>query len=129
MDGSVLLFKALGDETRLRILNLLLRGELCVCDIMKILEMGQSKVSRHLAYLRNAGLVTDRREGLWMHYSLAQPKRGLHGSIIEWLTQAENDIPNGTADLRALDDLNGRGELCAECPPEKHNQPSKEVRR
>src|SRR5213083_2575893 len=64
------LFKALGDVTRLRILGLLLTGEVCVCDIHESLKIPQSKASRHLAYLRKAGLVDTRREGLWVHYRL-----------------------------------------------------------
>src|SRR3954451_4126774 len=64
------LFKALGDATRLRILGLLLAGEVCVCDIHESLKIPQPKASRHLAYLRKAGLVDARREGLWMHYRL-----------------------------------------------------------
>ena len=64
------LFKALGDVTRLRILGLLLTGEVCVCDIHESLAIPQPKASRHLAYLRKSGLVDTRREGLWIHYSL-----------------------------------------------------------
>ena len=63
--------KALSDETRLRILALLGQGELCVCDLMAVLQLPQSTVSRHLAVLKNAGWVTDRRQGLWMYYRLA----------------------------------------------------------
>lgn len=66
------LFKALGDVTRLRILGLLLTGEVCVCDIHESLKITQPKASRHLAYLRRAGLVETRREGLWIHYRLGQ---------------------------------------------------------
>lgn len=66
------LFQALGDETRLRILGLLLTGEVCVCDIHESLRVPQPKVSRHLAYLRKAGLVETRRAGLWVHYRLAE---------------------------------------------------------
>jgi len=65
------LLKALTDETRLRILALLGHGELCVCDLIAVLELPQSTVSRHLALLKNAGWVTDRRQGLWMYYHLA----------------------------------------------------------
>jgi ArsR family transcriptional regulator, arsenate/arsenite/antimonite-responsive transcriptional repressor len=65
------LFQALGDATRLRILGLLLTGEVCVCDIHESLKISQSKASRHLAYLRRAGLVETRRDGLWIHYRLA----------------------------------------------------------
>lgn len=64
------IFKALSDETRLRILALLALGELCVCDLMAVLKAPQSTVSRHLATLRNAGLVEGRREGVWMYYCL-----------------------------------------------------------
>jgi ArsR family transcriptional regulator len=64
------LFKALADATRLRILGLLLTGEVCVCDIHESLKIPQPKASRHLAYLRRTGLVETRREGLWIHYRL-----------------------------------------------------------
>jgi ArsR family transcriptional regulator len=64
-------FSALADATRLRILGLLLTGEVCVCHIHESLRIPQPKASRHLAYLRKAGLVEVRREGLWMHYRLA----------------------------------------------------------
>jgi ArsR family transcriptional regulator len=64
------LFKALADANRLRILGLLLTGEVCVCHIHESLKIPQSKASRHLAYLRRAELVEARREGLWMHYRL-----------------------------------------------------------
>jgi ArsR family transcriptional regulator len=63
--------KALADSTRLRILGLLTTGEVCVCHIHDSLKIAQPKASRHLAYLRRAGLVTTRREGLWVYYSLA----------------------------------------------------------
>lgn len=66
------MFQALGDATRLRIVGLLLTGEVCVCDIHETLKIPQPKASRHLAYLRRSGLVTTRREGLWVRYRLAQ---------------------------------------------------------
>jgi ArsR family transcriptional regulator len=66
------LFKALADATRLRILGLLLTGEVCVCDIHESLKVPQPKASRHLAYLRRSGLVETRRDGLWIHYRLAR---------------------------------------------------------
>lgn len=65
------IFKSLGDETRLRIMALLVQGEeLCVCDIMAALKLPQSTVSRHLSYLRSSGLVRDRRQGVWMYYQV-----------------------------------------------------------
>jgi ArsR family transcriptional regulator len=64
-------FRALSDKTRLRILHLLLAGEVCVCDIVSALGCPQPTASRHLAYLRRAGLVSVRKEGIWCHYRLA----------------------------------------------------------
>ena len=78
------LFKALADVTRLRILGLLLAGEVCVCHIHESLRIPQPKASRHLAYLRRAGLVATRRDGLWVHYRLAD----LGDPILETIRQA-----------------------------------------
>src|SRR5213593_358834 len=75
------LFKALADATRLRILGVLLTGEVCVCDIHETLKIPQPKASRHLAYLRRAGLVETRREGLWIHYRLAEVSDPVLGAI------------------------------------------------
>jgi ArsR family transcriptional regulator, arsenate/arsenite/antimonite-responsive transcriptional repressor len=77
-------FSALADATRLRILGLLLAGEVCVCDIHETLAIAQPKASRHLAYLRKAGLVDVRREGLWMHYRLAR----LSDPVVQAITAA-----------------------------------------
>jgi len=68
MKTEAMIFKALADETRLRILALLLEGELCVCELIAALELPQSTTSRHLAYLRKSGWVRDRRHGVWMYY-------------------------------------------------------------
>lgn len=67
-------FQALGDATRLRLLNLMGEQEVCVCYLVEILGAPQPKISRHLAYLRNAGIVAARREGKWMHYRIAMPQ-------------------------------------------------------
>ena len=67
------LFQALGDNTRLRLLNLMGDQEICVCYFVEILGGPQPKISRHLAYLRNAGIVAARREGKWMHYRIVMP--------------------------------------------------------
>ena len=67
------LFKALADRTRLRLISLLGDSEVCVCFLVVILKTSQPKISRHLAYLRRAGIVAARREGKWMHYSLTEP--------------------------------------------------------
>jgi ArsR family transcriptional regulator len=66
-------FQALGDNTRLRLLNLMGDQEICVCYFVEILNQPQPKISRHLAYLRNAGIVTTRRDGKWMHYRIVTP--------------------------------------------------------
>ena len=66
-------FQALGDNTRLRLLNLMGDQEICVCYFVEILAQGQPKISRHLAYLRRAGIVQARREGKWMHYRIVMP--------------------------------------------------------
>ena len=76
------MFRAFADETRLRILHLLTRGELCVCDLTDILRLSQPKVSRHLAYLRRAGLVRGRKEGLWRHYALAETSGKFHRGLL-----------------------------------------------
>jgi ArsR family transcriptional regulator len=66
-------FQALGDNTRLRLLNLMGDQEICVCYFVEILDQPQPKISRHLAYLRSAGMVQTRREGKWMHYRIVMP--------------------------------------------------------
>lgn len=82
-------FKALSDETRLRIMTLLLENEeLCVCDFVGTLGETQSKVSRHLRYLYHAGLVEDRREGLWMHYRIAPDLAPEQTTIVAALSEA-----------------------------------------
>jgi ArsR family transcriptional regulator len=89
MDNLADTFKALSDETRLQIMTLLLeREELCVCDFVGALGLTQSKASRHLRYLYHAGLVEDRREGLWMHYRISPDLSAEQATIIEALSQA-----------------------------------------
>jgi ArsR family transcriptional regulator len=67
------LFKALADQTRLRLINLIGDDEVCVCFFVEVLKINQPKISRHLAYLRRAGVVSPRREGKWIHYRLVEP--------------------------------------------------------
>ena len=86
MKDTSRIFKALAEETRLRIMALLLvEGELCVCDLVAALQLPQSTVSRHLAYLRNHGLVDDRRGGVWMYYSIAERESGLSRHLLDFL--------------------------------------------
>jgi len=79
-----LFFQALGDPTRLRLLNLMGEQEICVCYFAEILNSPQPKISRHLAYLRRAGIVAARREGKWMHYRIVMPP---HAGAAEVLKQ------------------------------------------
>jgi ArsR family transcriptional regulator len=81
------IFRALSDRTRLRILNLLGDGELCVCHLVAVLDVPQPTASRHLAYLRKAGLVVARKEGLWMHYRLAPARSKFRELLLECLRQ------------------------------------------
>ncbi len=83
---------ALADRTRLRLLNLMRGGEVCVCFFVDVLGEPQPKISRHLAFLRKAGLVTARREGKWMHYSIAEPKHATARSVFDHtLKELAND--------------------------------------
>ena len=84
-----LLFRALADRTRLRLLNLMAAGEVCVCFFVEVLGESQPKISRHLAYLRRAGVVAARREGKWMHYRISTPAdphaARVLGEVLTWL--------------------------------------------
>jgi ArsR family transcriptional regulator len=96
-------FRVLGDEARLQILWLLCnRRELCVCDIMEALGITQSKASRHLATLRHAGLVVDRRDGTWSYYSLRAPESELERGQIEFLRAKLASHAGATSVLRDL---------------------------
>jgi ArsR family transcriptional regulator len=85
------LFRALADRTRLRLLNLMGDDEVCVCFFVEILNTSQPKISRHLAYLRRAGVVAARREGKWMHYRVVSPPdqhaARLFNEVRAWLTE------------------------------------------
>ena len=84
-----LLFRALADRTRLRLLSLIGKDEVCVCYFVEVLKMPQPKISRHLAYLRRAGIVGARREGKWIHYRVIEPKDHRAADVLrnirEWL--------------------------------------------
>ncbi len=97
--SEVNIFRALGDSTRLRILKLLAHGELCVCQIEQSLRISQALTSRHLGILRMTGLVQARREGQWVHYSLAKPATAFERLIRECIrkTLQQVDVPNSRA--------------------------------
>ena len=96
-------FKALADTNRLRIVNLLLHGELCVCDIQYVLENSQPNVSRHLAYLKNSGIVLDRRDGYRVFYRIANPRESNRRLLFDFLRQIfknEDRLDQDTKRLR-----------------------------
>jgi ArsR family transcriptional regulator len=101
--------KGLADINRLRILNLLLRGELCGCDIQYVLETSQPNVSRHLQYLKNSGLVQDRREGYRVFYGLANARAGTRKSLFEFLQLAFKNEEPFRGDLKRLKEATAQG--------------------
>ena len=109
------LFRALADRTRLRIVNLLTRGSLCVCDIQRILEQPQSSVSRHLALLKSAGLIRDRRDGMRTFYALAAWDSHLARSVLSSIRAHLATEGDYLADVEELAVLRARGE-CHEEP-------------
>jgi DNA-binding transcriptional ArsR family regulator len=114
VDSQLRLWKALGDETRLRILKLLEAGELCVCHIMAVLEMGQSRVSRHMGILKQAGLVSDRRVGKWVFYRLSnEHPEGDVSFILGYLRERLNAHPRVQQDRARLAQLAGEIALIA----------------
>ena len=97
------LFAALADTTRLRLLNLMTGREVCVCYFVEVLRQSQPKISRHLAYLRKAGIVAARREGKWMHYSICPFPDPAAGSILAAVLAALGNDKRMNADLARLD--------------------------
>lgn len=102
-------FKGLADTNRLRILNLLLRGELCGCDIQFVLETSQTCVSRHLQYLKNSGLVLDRREGYRVFYRFADARTGTRKSLLVFLQLAFKNEEPFRGDLKRLREAIAQG--------------------
>ena len=109
------LFKALADATRLRILGLLLTGEVCVCHIHESLKIPQPKASRHLAYLRNAGLVETRRDGLWVNYRMATLPDPVLGAIADAVRHALTHVELVRKDADRLEKRTG---CCLPAPGE-----------
>jgi ArsR family transcriptional regulator len=98
-----LLFRALADRTRLRLLNLIADKEICVCYFVEILGISQPKISRHLAYLRRAGIVATRRQGRWMHYRLLAPRDAIASAILKETLAHLRQIPDMQGDLAKLE--------------------------
>ncbi|HEX7833475.1 MAG TPA: metalloregulator ArsR/SmtB family transcription factor [Thermoanaerobaculia bacterium] len=115
----VTLFAALADPTRLRLLHLLSRGEVCVCFFIEVLGETQTKISRHLAYLRRAGIVAARREGKWMHYSLVRPSDANVASVLDATLKSIASERQMSRDLMALQ----RACCATKLPPSLENAP------
>ncbi|MDH7515110.1 MAG: metalloregulator ArsR/SmtB family transcription factor [Bacteroidota bacterium] len=112
MDDTVLLFRALADPNRLRIVTLLLAaGELCVCDIQRVLHLPQPRVSRHLGILQNAGVVTSTRRGRWMHYTLCKgnPLARAVFRILEKTAEENPQYRKDRVSLQRCDEARCRG--------------------
>jgi ArsR family transcriptional regulator len=114
--------RALADRTRLRIIGLLLAGEVCVCDIHESLGIPQPKASRHLAYLRRTGLVDTRKDGLWVHYRLAQLSDAVMQGVLDSVAHAVGHLRTPVRDVQRLarrialtptDRINGAGTCCS----------------
>lgn len=107
------MFRAFADRNRLRILHLLLGGELCVGDLVQILDVPQPRVSRHLAHLRKAGLVEVRKEGLWSFYSLSPAVHEFHRNLLDCLSCCFADVPELKRDAKWAGRVRESGGCCA----------------
>ena len=95
-------FAALADPTRLRIVGLLLSGEVCVCHIHETLQIPQPKASRHLAYLRRSGIVTATKRGLWVHYALAEPRDAATADVLAAIKASVSGLDSTRRDRARL---------------------------
>ncbi len=111
MENIAQIYKALSEQMRLRILMLLTQGELCVCDIMAVLEEPQSKVSRHIAYLKHSGLIQGKRVGTWMHYFLRDPLEELTAAHVEFLKKELSRLDWVRADAEKVREVQAK-KLC-----------------
>jgi ArsR family transcriptional regulator len=109
MEQLAQFFKALSEETRLRIMMLLTQGELCVCDLMFVLDEPQSKVSRHLAYLKHSGLTNSKRAGVWIHYWLKESVDNVYRTHLDFLKRQLSHLPQFRMDREKLLELKKQG--------------------
>jgi ArsR family transcriptional regulator len=107
-----LMFRAFSDRNRLRILHLLQDGEMCVGDIVTVLQVPQARVSRHLAYLRRAAIVVARKEGLWSFYSLTAAQNEFHKNLLECLGKYFRSVPEIKADAARAAKVRKSGGCC-----------------
>jgi len=111
MEDITQIYKALSEQMRLRMLMLLTQGELCVCDLMMVLEEPQSKVSRHLAYLKHSGLIQGKRVGTWMHYFVRDPLEELTAAHLEFLKKELSSLGWAKADAEKMKEVQAQ-KLC-----------------
>jgi ArsR family transcriptional regulator, arsenate/arsenite/antimonite-responsive transcriptional repressor len=121
-DRADLIFKAFSDRTRLRILYLLRGGECCVGNVVEILQIEQPNASRHLAFLKKAGLVSVRRSAQWNYYSLAPADGDFHARILDCLACCFSEVPQLRTDQARAEEVRRAGGCCPgeqeEAPPE-----------
>ena len=126
-------FKALADPTRIRILGLLAAGEVCVCHIHESLRLPQPLVSRHLAYLRRAGLVDTRKDGLWVHYRMAARRNDVTRRLLDAVFHCVGHLPTVAKDGKRLEKRTGccavaqpapNFDCCAPVPATSHDRTS-----
>lgn len=107
------MFRAFSDPTRLRILHLLRSGELCVCDLVEILKVPQPTASRHLGYLKRAGLITAQKKGYWTYYTLMPSRTGFHTKLLECLDTCFKDVPDLARDAARARKNRAKGGCCS----------------
>jgi len=111
-DQYDVMFRAFADRTRLRLLNVLREGSICVGDLVQVVRAPQPTISRHLAYLRRAGLVECEREGNWCFYALATPDSTFHERLLDCLGCCLSEVPQLRRDIQRLRRLRARGGCC-----------------
>ena len=116
MEQLAQLYKALSEETRIRIMLLLMRGELCVCDIQAVLDEPQSKISRHLAYLKHSGLLISKRVGVWMHYLIKESADERCKAQLAFMEEQLSKLPQYRADRKKLREFQ-KTKGCEALPP------------
>ena len=116
MEELAQLYKALSEETRIRIMLLLMQGELCVCDIQAVLDEPQSKISRHLAYLKHSGLLRSKRVGVWMHYLIKESADETCKAQLAFMGERLSTLPQYREDMKKLREFQ-KQKGCEPLPP------------
>jgi ArsR family transcriptional regulator, arsenate/arsenite/antimonite-responsive transcriptional repressor len=106
------IFRAFSDPLRLRILHLLKDGEVCVGDLVSVLRVPQPTASRHLAYLKRAGLIMARKNSYWTFYALAPARSAFHRKLLECLETCSGDVPELVKDQARIEKVRANGGCC-----------------